>query len=77
MYFLGMFLELDRKPKQGRGARHCPGARTRENDFGFRRKRLSAGFQPLGLEMGRVCLGEELHSRDGKGVTKNTDDEAE
>lgn len=38
---------------------------------------MSAGFQPLGLEMGRVCLGEELHSRDGKGVTKNTDDEAE
>lgn len=36
----------------------------------FRRERLSTGFQPLGLEMSNVCLGEELQSRDEKEVKK-------
>lgn len=36
----------------------------------FRRERLSTGFQPLGLEMSTVWLGEELQSRDEKEVIK-------
>lgn len=36
----------------------------------FRSERLSTGFQPLGLEMSNVWLGEELQSRDEKEVIK-------
>lgn len=66
MSFLGVFLELDRKFRQGRRSRHNPETVIFEPETAileFRRERLGTNFQPWGLEISNICLGDELHSQ--------------